>query len=190
MRKLGALPSGWLGAIASDDPNNTRPFLIPGVRVRFDPIGRKAVRAARAACAVSLAADGDYQEASDALSREIIRFGIVEWEGVGDVDGEVVAVTPEAVDLFLADPELCEQAEIAYVQPWLLRDMEKNASAGSPNGTSEEAMPALGTATTSASGAKTGDASLNSKPRTKRPAKAATTSPTSPKPKRARKSGK
>ena len=190
MRKLGALPHGWLGEIASTDAGDGRPFLIPGVRVKFDPIGRKAVRAARAACQAALAKDGDFQEASDALSAEMLRFGIVEWEGVGDLAGDVVGVTPEAVGLFIADPDLCEAAEIVYVRPWVLRDMEKNVSAGSPNGTSGVVTPAPGTATKSASGAPTAGARRTRKPKTKMPAKAATTSPTSPKPKQARKSGK
>ncbi|WP_298689571.1 hypothetical protein [uncultured Sphingomonas sp.] len=180
MRKLGVLPSGWLGTIVSDDAADPRPFLVPGVRVRFDPVSRKAVRDARAACAAVLQeAEGDFQEASDALTREMVRHGIAEWEGVGDVEGEIAPVNAETIALFIADTDLCEAAEAVYVQPWLLRDTEKNGSAASSLGTSGAETAVSDTATTPANGAKTVDASPTPKAKPKKRGKAASTSPAS-----------
>lgn len=180
MRKLGVLPSGWLGTIVSVDATDPRPFLVPGVRVRFDPVSRKAVREARAACAAVLReAEGDFQEASDALTREMVRHGIAEWEGVGDVEGEIAPVNAETIALFIADTDLCEAAEAVYVQPWLLRDTEKNGSAASSPGTSGAETAGSGIATTPASGGKTADASPTPKAKPKKPGKGASTSPAS-----------
>ncbi len=184
MRKLGVLPSGWLGTIVSDDPADPRPFLLPGVRVRFDPVSRKAVREARAACAAVLReAEGDFQEASDALTREMVRHGIAEWEGVGDVEGEIASVNAETIALFIVDTDLCEAAEAVYVRPWLLRDTEKNGFAASSPGTSGAVTAESDIATTPVSGEKTADASLIPKAKSKKPGKGASTSPASRPPK-------
>jgi hypothetical protein len=173
MLKLGALPSGWLGAIVSTDPEDPRPFLLPGVRVRFEPIGRKAVRAAREACGLSLQEHGaDWQEALDALSCTFMRRGIVEWEGIGDAEGNALAVTPESVELFIANADTFEAAHLHYVSPWIDRDREKNVSAASSNGTSAVAMAAADIVTSPATQEAGGDApsvpTSSTKPRRKK----------------------
>ncbi|UAK24183.1 hypothetical protein [Sphingomonas nostoxanthinifaciens] len=141
--KLVASGNEWLGEIVSNDPEDPRPFLLPGVRVEFAPIGRKAVRAARDAVREALGLDEtDLVGAADALSEELIRRGITAWEGVGDQDGNVIPVTPDAVAIFLGDIGRFEAADRIYVRPWSRRDMEGNVSAGSPIGTSAEATPA------------------------------------------------
>ncbi len=186
MRKLGILPSGWLGTIASDDPADPRPFLVPGVRVRFEPVSRRAVRDARAACAAVLQQfEGDFQEASDALTREMVRHGIVEWEGVGDAGGDIVPVSPDTISMFIADVDLCEAAEAVYVQPWLVRDTEKNGSAASSLGTSEAGTAESDIATTPASGEPTAGANPIPTAKPKKRGKAARTSPANPRAKRA-----
>lgn len=172
MLKLGAPESGWKD-------------ILPGVRVQFAPIGIKAVRAARVACGLALK-DGDVVEASDALSREMLRRGIVAWEGVGDSDGDPIGPTDlvpvldadgnpvldednkpkmqAAVELFIADPSAFEAAEQVYVHPWLTRDREKNVSVASSNGTSGEATPEQGTAAPSATPKPKADANPTRKP--------------------------
>lgn len=159
----------------------------PAVRVEFAPIGIKAIRAARRAVAEALQIDPeDVEEAGDALSRELIRRGIRAWEGIGDAEGKVVAVTPENVELFLADPAAFEVADRVYVLPWVKRESEGNASAGSPNGTSTEATPALDTVSSPAKRRRRGGARQNLEwdPRV------APTSSTSPRPKRGKRSGR
>ena len=150
MLKLQPTEPEWLGPIpgADDDP---RPFLLPGVRVRFAPIGPKAFRAAGQACVKVLTsaeegAEPDNEEASDAIAREVIVRGIVEWEGIGDEDGEPLAVSDAAKAAFIGDARTFLAAEAAYVTPFLLRDAEKNGSAGSPPGTGTKATPAPDTA--------------------------------------------
>ena len=179
MRKLGTLPSGWLGSIVSSDEADARPFLVEGVRVKFELAGRKAVRAARAACSTVLRDTGDMLAASDALTIELVRHGIIEWEGIGDAEGNVAAVDPDSIALFLADTDLVEAAEAVYVRPWLVRDAEKNGSAGSSDGTSVAGTPASDTAITSANGEKTDDVRPSPTVKPKKPAKAAATSPSS-----------
>ena len=184
MLKLGApVEAGW------ED-------LLPGVRVRFAPIGIKAVRAARRAVATALRIDvEDIEEAGDALSRELLRRGILEWEGVGSQDGtpltpqtrvgvfneagelveddEGEPVTQAAVELFLRDPTAFEAADRVYVRPWSDRELEKNGLAGSPNGTSE--TPAKATASGSATTAPTAGARPTQKAKPRKPGKAART---------------
>lgn len=147
MLKLQPQGPEWLGEIPTNDPADPRPFLLPGVRVQFSPIGRKAVRAARDAVREALGIDeADLVGAADALSEELIRRGITAWEGVGDMDGDSAPVTPENLTLFLADIGRFEACDRVYVRPWSQRDIEGNASAGSPNGTSMQATPAPDTA--------------------------------------------
>ncbi len=117
--------------------------IMPGVRILFAPIGMKAVRAAREAVREILGQQADdLIGAGDALSRALIARGILGWEGVGDREGNELPVTPEAIELFLDDPTAFEAADDAYVRPWAKRDMEKNASAGSANGTGAAETPA------------------------------------------------
>lgn len=173
MLKLGANTGGWHDYVL-------------GARVCFAPIGPKAVRRARLACAVALRIDvADIETAGDALSRELIRAGITAWEGVGDATGASFApdtlvpvmddageplldaddkpVMQAAVELFLDDPTAFEWADRVYVRPWADREREKNGWAGSPNGTSVEATPAPDTASSAAPVAPESDAAQTPK---------------------------
>lgn len=188
MLKLAKSEPEWLelAAAAGDEP---------AVEVRFAPIGVKAVRAARRAAAKALGIDeDDVEEAGDAMSRELIRRGILEWRGIGDDagqviepthdvevkddDGEVIEVVPGTISAFLADPRTFEAADRLYVYPWVRRDQEKNVSSASPNGTGEAATPGADIASSAA---------------TEGEAPAAETAPTpakSRKPRKARAAGK
>lgn len=123
----------------------------PPVRVRFLPIGRIALRAARRAAAdqylaANLPDDEDapippdlIERAGDALSECLLMAGIEAWEGIGDRDGNIAPVTTDNVSLFLADPLRFEKLDRAYVRPFVERELEKNALPGSPIGTSVSA---------------------------------------------------
>lgn len=125
----------------------------PAVEVEFVPIGRAALRAARRAAAAAVGAalseaDDDttlpvelVEQAGDILSEQLLLAGIRAWRGVGDADGNLAPVTPDNLGLFLADPTRFERLEEAYVRPFVLREMEKNASSLSLNGISAGAMP-------------------------------------------------
>ena len=163
--------------------------LLPTVRVRFAPITIKGVRAARRAVAAALQVDpDDIEEAGDALSRELIRRGILEWEGVGDADGAPIAVSPDAIELFLADPVAFEQADRVYVRAWSDREREKNGWSGSPNGIS--ATPAKATASEPAAPPPTGDASPIPQATPPKPAPDAPTSASRKRPTKRKASGR
>ena len=71
-----------------------------------------------------------------ALAKAIAERVILEWEGVGDADGEPIEPSPEAIDALLDVYPIWEAFQIGYVAKGLLVVAEKNASAPSPNGTS------------------------------------------------------
>lgn len=160
--------------------------ILPGVRVEFEPITIKGVRAARKAAAAALGVDpDDIEEAGDQLTRELLRRGIRAWDGVGDDGGEPLPVTAETVTMALDDPTFFQAADQAYVLPYVMRGAEKNASSDSPNGTGGAGMPANGTAISPAVTPKGAVA-----PQTRKPAKKAAPTPkTSRSPRRAKRSG-
>jgi len=160
----------------------------PAVRVRFVPIGRIALRAARrAAGAQYLSADLPDDDnapippellelAGDALSESLLMAGITEWEGVGDRDGNPAPVTPDNLRLFLADPIRFERLDNAYVRPFVLRELEKNGLSPLLNGTSAGATQGTATANRSARRAKT-DVAGRTRKKAKRAVPISKTSP-------------
>jgi hypothetical protein len=126
---------------------------VPAVRGQFAPASRSMKRRAQHearkgidGATVDLLDVCDLADIGDAFSRSLIRQALLAWEGIGDVDGKPIEVTPEAVELFLADERLFEAADALYVMPIVLRDREKNGYAASPNGTGKAATPAKDTA--------------------------------------------
>lgn len=113
------------------------------VRVRMRAITRHAVRHTRELAFKAMQSDEapDTLELSEQMSAALMRAGLVDWEGVGDADGNPVPVTPETVEQFLLHPDAFLALDIAYCRPWYERDREKNASSGSPSGTGTAAMP-------------------------------------------------
>lgn len=75
----------------------------------------------------------------------LIRYCLRGWRGIG-AEGAETPFTPQAVEDFIADERLFEAAYGKFVLPELLRDMEKNVSSPSPNGTGVGATAATGTA--------------------------------------------
>lgn len=118
------------------------------VRVQMRPITRAAVRAARdlAGRALQATETPDFAAIGEDTSAELIRAGIMAWEGVGDADGKPVQVTPETIELLLQHPDAFSALERAYCHPWYERDREKNGSSGSPTGTGTGATPGNDTA--------------------------------------------
>lgn len=113
-------------------------------------------------------------EMSRVTVASFIRSGILDWTGLGGPGDDDQAIKPtdlfavldpngepmlgedgkpqmeSGIDWFLANEDLRRAADRTYVLPDALRLAEKNASAGSPHGTSKGAMPASDTATTRA----------------------------------------
>lgn len=115
--------------------------LAAGVRVRLAPLTTAIMGAARADARVeSLPEDAPMDVQAIALAKAIAERVILDWEGVGGQDGEPIEPSPEAVDALLDVYPIWEAFQIRYVAKGLLVVAEKNASAPSPNGTSEGAM--------------------------------------------------
>lgn len=157
--------------------------VLPGIRVLFRPIGRKAWRAAQKAAAGVMRDGGELQErdelledVGDELSYALLYRGIVDWEGVVGDDDQPVAPTPDVprlvdgkpasgsdgellvdrgtISAFLSDPIVFRACDRAYVMPFITRQREKNGSSASPDGTGEAETQAAATASSRAAGAK------------------------------------
>ena len=92
------------------------------------------------------------EELALAMAKAVARRAILDWDGVGDEDGCVVAVTPEGIDALLEIWPVFEAFQTQYVAKGLILDAEKNVSAPSPTGPSAVATgiapPAQGPAPT------------------------------------------
>lgn len=111
---------------------------LPGVRIKVRPITVAAIIGARQAAAEAMKTP-DGQEifvGSAAFTRSIARWGITEWEGVGDADGNPVPPAPENIDALLELWQAFDAIDRLYVAPALIGVDEKNASSPSPNGIS------------------------------------------------------
>jgi hypothetical protein len=143
----------------------------PAVEVQFGPITRgMKLRAYRRALGMVEGEDARkldqvaLGDIGDAFSYELLRLGIQAWRGVGDANGEPVAITPPlrvrtsededrpkgTIDAFLSIEDLFDAADQVYVMPIVERDRSKNGSSASPNGTGGAATPAPDTAGSSA----------------------------------------
>jgi hypothetical protein len=130
---------------------------------------RRALRAAqllleRMGVPASDGIEGDVLlDVSETVSRELLRVGILGIEGIVDeATGAPFALTPDhttrlrtandadrptgTIDDLLADERVFARLDADYVLPDAKRRAEKNASSGSPNGTSTGATPGSATA--------------------------------------------
>lgn len=118
--------------------------LLPGVRAKVRPITVAAIIAARQAAAEAMRTHSEADSlfvGSAAFTRSVARWGILDWEGVGDASGNAVTPTPENIDALLELWEAFDAIDRLYVAPALIGAQEKNASSLSPNGTSAGAKP-------------------------------------------------
>jgi hypothetical protein len=110
--------------------------LIPGVRVKLRPLTTALMVAARGDPAVAGLPEGSTtEEAALAMAKALARRAILEWEGIGDADGNPIAPRPEAIDALLDLWPAFEAFQTLYVAKALLLDAEKNGSAPLPSGT-------------------------------------------------------
>lgn len=114
--------------------------LVPGVRVKLRPLTTALMVAARSDPAIAdLPKEARTEEAALAMAKALARSAILDWEGIGDAEGNVIAVTPDAVDALLDIWPIFEAFQSLYVAKGLLLDAEKNASSPLPSGSSEGA---------------------------------------------------
>jgi len=108
-----------------------------GVRVQLRPLTTALMVAARNDPAVqNLPEDAGDEERALAFAKALARNAVVDWEGVGDAEGNPIPVSPEAIDALLDLWPLFEAFQTGYVAKGLLLEQEKNASAPLPTGSS------------------------------------------------------
>ena len=111
--------------------------LAPGLRLMVGPLTTALMVSARADIAIeSLPDTASTEELALAMAKAVARRAILDWEGVGDEDGNVAAVTPEGIDALLEIWPVFEAFQTGYVAKGLILDAEKNVSALSPSGPS------------------------------------------------------
>ena len=108
-----------------------------GVKLKLLPLTTALIVATRADPAVQ---DLDPDSSNDAraaiFAGALARRAVVDWEGVGDVDGNPLPVSDEGIDALLSLWPIFEAFNLLYVSRGMLLDAEKNASAPLPTGTS------------------------------------------------------
>ena len=108
-----------------------------GVRLQLLPLTTALMVATRSDPAVqALEADASNDNRAAVFAAALARRAVVDWEGVGDAEGNVVPVTPEGIDALLSLWPIFEAFNLLYVSRGMLLDAEKNGSAPSPTGTS------------------------------------------------------
>ena len=109
--------------------------LLPGVRLKLRPLTTALMVSARADPAVeALPPEATTEELALAMAKAVARRAVLEWEGVGDAEGNPVGVTPEGIDAILEFWPAFEAFQAGYVAKGLLLEQEKNASSLSPTG--------------------------------------------------------
>ena len=108
-----------------------------GVRLQLLPLTTALMVATRSDSAVqALEADASNDTRAAVFAAALARRAIVDWDGVGDADGAVIAVSPEGIDALLSLWPIFEALNLLYVSRGMLLDAEKNGFAPLPTGTS------------------------------------------------------
>ena len=108
-----------------------------GVRLQLLPLTTALMVATRSDPAVqALEADASNDTRAAVFAAALARRAVIAWEGVGDADGTVIAVSPEGIDALLSLWPIFEAFNLHYVSRGMLLDAEKNGFAPSPTGTS------------------------------------------------------
>ena len=108
-----------------------------GVRLHLNPLTTAMMVASRNDPAVAaLSEDATDEESALVFAKALARNATLDWEGVGDSDGNVIQITPEGISALLDVWPLFEAFQTKYVAKGLVLDQEKNASSPLPNGPS------------------------------------------------------
>ena len=115
--------------------------LAPGLRLLVGPLTTALMVSARADMAIETLPDtASTEELALAMAKAVARRAILDWEGIGDADGNEVPVSPEGVDALLEIWPVFEAFQTGYVAKGLILDAEKNVFAPSPSGPSAGAI--------------------------------------------------
>ena len=108
-----------------------------GVRLKLLPLTTALMVATRSDPAVKdLNPDSSNDTRAAIFAAALARRAVVDWEGVGDLDGNPLPVNDEGIDALLSLWPIFEAFNLLYVSRGMLLDAEKNASAPLPTGTS------------------------------------------------------
>ena len=108
-----------------------------GVRLQLLPLTTALMVATRSDAAVQdLAAEASNDTRAAIFAAALARRAVVDWEGVGDEDGNPLPVTPEGINALLSLWPIFEAFNLQYVSRGMLLDAEKNGSAPLQTGTS------------------------------------------------------
>ena len=108
-----------------------------GVRLQLLPLTTTLMVATRSDPAVQyLDTEANNDERAAIFAGALARRAVVDWEGVGDAEGNVLPVTPEGINALLSLWPIFEAFNLHYVSRGMLLDSEKNGSAPLPTGTS------------------------------------------------------
>lgn len=124
--------------------------LIDGVRVKVAPITGAIVEMALRDDPLKDVPPG---ETAVPFGIAVGKVAILEWEGVGDEDGNDLPVTPEGVEALLSLPPIWSRWQTLAMVPVFTLDAEKNGFAASPSGNTGEAGITAEPATASATSA-------------------------------------
>lgn len=129
----------------------------PGAVLNLRPVKPEDMLIARSAAATF--ATGVPEEEANPIIRAVIMRTLVtrcleSWEGIGDMEGNEIALTrdpqgrptgrfEEALGAVLTIPSVYAIIERQFLIPLFGRDEEKNASSPSPNGITAGASPAV-----------------------------------------------
>ena len=108
-----------------------------GLRLQVAPVTTAIMAAARSDMAASeMPADLPQEALAVTMAKAVARRVILDWQGVGDAEGNPIPVTHEGIDALLDIWPIFEAFQLTYVSKGLLLEQEKNVSALSPNGPS------------------------------------------------------
>ena len=107
--------------------------LAPGVRVQLRPLTTALMVATRSDPDVEAVPDETSDEERALIfAKALARRAVLDWEGVGDADGNAIAPSPDAIDALLDIWPIFEAFQLVYVSKGLLLEQEKNVSAPEP----------------------------------------------------------
>jgi hypothetical protein len=111
--------------------------LAPGLRLLVGPLTTALMVSARADAAIEAMPDtSTTEELALSMAKAVARRAVLDWEGVGDAEGNIVPVSAEGIDALLEIWPVFEAFQTQYVARGLILDAEKNASAPLPTGPS------------------------------------------------------
>ncbi len=111
--------------------------LAPGVRVQLRPLTTALMVSTRSDPALEAMPESrSDEERAVAFAQALARRAVLDWEGIGDAEGNPIEPNPEAIDALLDIWPIFEAFQLTYVSKGLLLEQEKNASAPLPSGPS------------------------------------------------------